>query len=63
MVWRNFKRKRAQPFQQLSEQPNEDEFESVADQLADDFVACVGANPPTLSDYAVSRAGIYEDHP
>lgn len=50
-------------WQQISEQPNDDEFEAVADQLAGEFAACVGANASVLSDYAVSRASIYEDHP
>ena len=38
-------------------------FEAVADQLADELTACRRPNAPELSDYAVSRAGIYEDHP
>jgi len=39
-----------------------DEFEVVADQLADQFMAYVGPNSLPLSDYAVSREGIYEDY-
>jgi len=39
------------------------EFEAMADQLADELTASLGPNVPSLSDYAVSRAGIYEDHP
>jgi antitoxin ParD1/3/4 len=39
------------------------EFEAVADQLADELAACRRPNTPVLSDYAISRAGIYEDHP
>ena len=39
------------------------EFETAADQLADELRASLGPNAPLLSDYAVSRAGIYEDHP
>jgi antitoxin ParD1/3/4 len=39
-----------------------DEFESLADQLADEFMACVSPNCPPLSDYAVSREGLYEEH-
>jgi antitoxin ParD1/3/4 len=39
------------------------EFETVADQLADALAMCLGPNTPSLSDYAVSREGIYEDHP
>ncbi len=39
-----------------------DEFENLADQLADKFISYVGPNFPPLSDSAVSREGIYEDH-
>ena len=39
------------------------EFATLADQLADELTACLGPNVPSLSDYAVSREGIYEDHP
>lgn len=38
------------------------EFEIVSDQLADELTAALGLNAPSLSDYAVSREGIYEDH-
>jgi uncharacterized membrane protein YgcG len=44
-------------------QLQEDDFESIADQLADEFQQYVGLGRPTLSDEAVSRAGIYEEHP
>jgi len=63
MFWRNFNRKIAEQFQQTYEQTNVDEFEAVADQLADELAACIGLNAPLLSNDAVSRAGIYEDHP
>ncbi|WP_193194720.1 hypothetical protein [Nostoc sp. MG11] len=49
--------------QQTHNQQNYDDFELVADQLADEFAASVGSNIPMLSDYAVSRESIYEDHP
>ncbi|WP_373534846.1 hypothetical protein [Microcoleus sp.] len=39
------------------------EFEILLDELADEFIKNRGVNVPTLSDFAVSRAGIYEDHP
>ncbi|MBD2502427.1 hypothetical protein [Anabaena azotica] len=42
---------------------HDDEFEVIADQLVDDFAACVGSDVLPLSDYAVSREGIYEEHP
>jgi hypothetical protein len=41
----------------------DEEFEAIADRLADEFQMYVGATTPYLSDYAVSRAGIYEEHP
>jgi antitoxin ParD1/3/4 len=49
--------------QRTSDQLNDEEFEAAVDQLTDELVAYVGSNVPVLSDYAVSRAGIYEDHP
>jgi len=48
--------------QQTHNQIDDDEFETVADLLADEWVACVKSTTPALSDYAVSRSGIYEDH-
>lgn len=42
---------------------HDDEFEVIANELADDFAACVGSDVLPLSDYAVSREGIYEEHP
>ncbi|NES20362.1 MAG: hypothetical protein F6K41_15875 [Symploca sp. SIO3E6] len=41
----------------------DDEFEAIADRLANDFAASVSKDAPVLSDYALSRAGIYEDCP
>jgi len=41
----------------------DEEFEAIADHLADEFKTYIGATAPVLSDYAVSRAGIYEEHP
>lgn len=38
-------------------------FEATADQLADELAKSADSNVPKLSDYAVSRASIYEDHP
>lgn len=39
-----------------------EELQSMLDKLIDEFMSCVGPEVPPLSDYAVSRAGIYEDH-
>ncbi len=43
-------------------QLSDDEFEALADQLADEFMVSVGPNCLPLSDYAVSREGLYEGH-
>ncbi|MFL5341608.1 MAG: hypothetical protein ACJ8F7_15805, partial [Gemmataceae bacterium] len=49
----------------LESQPplTDEEFEALADQLADEMAADRGPDAVPLSDYAVSREGIYEDHP
>ncbi|MEG4172543.1 MULTISPECIES: hypothetical protein [unclassified Microcoleus] len=39
------------------------ELEILLDELADEFIQNMAVNVPTLSDFAVTRAGIYEDHP
>ncbi|MBN3871335.1 hypothetical protein [Nostoc sp. JL33] len=44
-------------------QLNNEEFELIADKLADEFAVYFGSNLPVLSDYAVTRESIYEDHP
>ncbi|NJK99907.1 MAG: hypothetical protein HC910_04790 [Spirulinaceae cyanobacterium SM2_1_0] len=41
----------------------DEEFEAIADHLADEFQSYGGSNIPCLSDYSVSRAGIYGEHP
>ncbi|WP_072160599.1 MULTISPECIES: hypothetical protein [Planktothricoides] len=41
----------------------DEDFEAIADGLADEFQRYVGTSTPQLSDYAVSRAGIYQEHP
>ena len=42
---------------------NEADFEKLADELADYFEKNLPAVAKPLSDYAMSREGIYEDHP
>lgn len=49
--------------QQDTDQLDHQAFESIADQLADELIGGIESNTPLLSDYAISRAGIYEDHP
>jgi hypothetical protein len=41
----------------------DEEFEAIADRLADEFQAYIGASIPPMSSYAVSRAEIYQEHP
>ncbi|MBO0348390.1 hypothetical protein J0895_04570 [Phormidium pseudopriestleyi FRX01] len=50
---------------QHSQNPIEqkDEFEAIANQLADELTDSLGPDIPTLSDDAISRPGIYEEHP
>lgn len=43
-------------------QLSDGEFEALADQLANEFMVSVGPDCPPLSDYAVSREGLYEGH-
>ena len=51
------------PWEQAKVEPlSDDKFEALADQLADDFMDCVDPDCPPLSDYEVSREGLYEDH-
>ena len=40
-----------------------EELMTMLDQLIEEFTACVGPDVPPLSDYAISREGIYADHP
>lgn len=40
-----------------------EELMTMLDQLADKFMEYVGPDVPPLSDYAISREGIYADHP
>ncbi len=43
-------------------QLSDDKFEALADALADEFMKYVGPDCRPLSDYAVTREGLYEDH-
>ena len=43
-------------------QLSDDKFEGRADALADEFMEYVGPDCPPLSNYAVTREGLYEDH-
>ena len=38
-----------------------DELNALADEMGDKFMEFVGPDCPPISDYAVSREGIYED--
>jgi antitoxin ParD1/3/4 len=50
-------------FLKSQDKQKDEEFESISDKLAEDFKIYVGQNVPNLSDYAVSRESIYEEHP
>lgn len=41
---------------------SDEEFEHLADLLADEFEKRLPADAKPLSDYAMSREGIYDDH-
>ncbi|HLA95699.1 MAG TPA: hypothetical protein VK612_08260 [Pyrinomonadaceae bacterium] len=45
-----------------SESVDNDDFEKLADELADYVEAHLPPDAKPLSDFAVSREGIYEDH-
>jgi antitoxin ParD1/3/4 len=40
-----------------------DEWDALADQLIDTFAVAAPTDAPILSGYAISRAGIYQEHP
>ena len=42
---------------------SDEEFERLTDELADYFEKNLPSDAAPLSDYAMSREGIYEDHP
>ena len=42
---------------------SDEEFERLTDELADYFEKNLPPDAAPLSDYAMSREGIYEDHP
>jgi antitoxin ParD1/3/4 len=48
---------------QAPNQTNDDEFDLLADRLADEFASCFDSNVPMLSDDALSRESIYGEHP
>jgi len=60
LTWNN---EQATPLMVTNGTQNDAAFEAISDHLADEFSRYVGAIVPRLSDYAISRAGIYEEHP
>ena len=60
---RNLEEPTVQPLEEKVAILDDETFEAIAHCLAEDFKKYVGPNVPALSDYAVSRAGIYEEHP
>lgn len=47
------------PPESLSDQ----DWETALDELVESFASSVTPETPVLSEYSVSRAGIYEEHP
>ncbi len=45
-----------------SSQLSNEKFETLSDQLADELLLHADSNRSPLSDFAVSRTGLYEDH-
>ncbi len=45
-----------------SSQLSNEKFEALSDQLADELLFYADSNRSALTDYAASRAGLYEDH-
>lgn len=51
------------PLVDNNQQLSPEEFAERLDEFTAKFTELVGPDVPPLSDYAVSREGIYEDHP
>jgi hypothetical protein len=49
--------------QRSPEELSNEEFEALADQLANEVERMIAPGTPPLSDYALSRESFYEDHP
>lgn len=47
----------------VHEQLDPEAFGKLLDQLAHEMTEARGVDAPPLSDYAISREGIYEEHP
>jgi hypothetical protein len=50
-------------FLQVDLAAGDDYLEQLSDQIADEFQACFDGAIPKIPDRALTRAGIYEDHP
>ncbi len=48
--------------QKSPDELSDEEFEALADQLADETERMIAPGTPPLSDYALSRESFYEDH-
>ena len=48
---------------QAQAEPHEVDYEALADQLASSFAATAHADHRPLSEHAMTRQGIYGDHP
>ena len=59
----NLEEPTVQPLEEKVAILDDETFEAIAHRLAKDFKKYVGSNVQALSDYTVSRAGTYEEHP
>ncbi|MFM2429187.1 MAG: hypothetical protein RLZZ511_400 [Cyanobacteriota bacterium] len=50
-------------FLQADLKAGDDQLEAIADRLADEFHACFNDAVPRIPDAALTRSGIYEEHP
>lgn len=50
-------------FQEKPRRLSLEEFKALSDELVEAFAASIGPDTPILSDYAMSREGIYEGYP
>jgi hypothetical protein len=50
-------------FLQADLKAGDDQLEAIADRLADEFQACFNDAVPRIPDEALTRSGIYEEHP
>jgi hypothetical protein len=60
--WPDGTRIEVQPAMNTPAELSDDEFDGLLNRLADEFEASTDPSSPPLSDFAVSRQGLYEGH-